>query len=49
MVLADDLVRKSGVVILPRGFEVDRAILEHVLTYANEFGDATVKVRARTA
>jgi hypothetical protein len=49
MVLADDLVRKSGVVILPRGFEVDRAILEHVLTYATEFGDATVKVRARTA
>jgi CheY-like chemotaxis protein len=49
MVLADDLVRKSGVVILPRGFEVDRAILEHVLTYAHEFGDATVKVRARTA
>jgi CheY-like chemotaxis protein len=47
MVLAEDLVRKNGVVILPRGFEIDRSLLEHVLAYASDFGDGTVKVFAR--
>jgi CheY-like chemotaxis protein len=47
MVLAEDLVRKNGVVILPRGFEIDRSLLDHVLTHAGELGDGTVKVFAR--
>lgn len=47
MVLAEDLVRNNGVVILPRGFEIDRSLLEHVLTYADDFEDETVKVFAR--
>jgi response regulator RpfG family c-di-GMP phosphodiesterase len=47
MILAEDLVRKNGVVILPRGFEIDRSLLDHVLAYAGEFGEGTVKVFAR--
>jgi hypothetical protein len=47
MILAEDLVRKNGVVILPRGFEIDRGLLDHVLAYANDFDGGTVKVFAR--
>jgi CheY-like chemotaxis protein len=47
MVLAEDLVRANGVMILPRGFEIDRGLLDHVLTFAGDFDGETVKVLAR--
>jgi hypothetical protein len=47
MVLAEDLVRHNGVVILPRGFEIDRSLLDHVLTFAEDLEEETVKVFAR--
>jgi CheY-like chemotaxis protein len=49
MVLAQDLVRKNGVVILPRGFEIDRGLLEHIQSFAAELGDDAVKVSTRAA
>jgi CheY-like chemotaxis protein len=47
MVLAQDLVRKNGVVILPRGFEIDRGLLDHIHTFAVELGDAPIRVSTR--
>ena len=44
MVLAEDLVRKNGVVILPRGFEIDRGLLDHILTFADELKGGSVRV-----
>jgi hypothetical protein len=44
MVLAEDLVRANGVVILPRGFEIDRGLLEHILTFADDLKERTVRV-----
>jgi CheY-like chemotaxis protein len=49
MVLAQDLVRKNGVVILPRGFEIDRSLLEHINSFAGELGDSAIKVSTRAA
>jgi response regulator RpfG family c-di-GMP phosphodiesterase len=46
MVLAEDLVRKNGVVILPRGFEIDRGLLDHIHTFADELKDGPVRVFA---
>ena len=46
MVLAEDLVRKNGVVILPRGFEIDRGLLDHIHTFADELKEGPVKVFA---
>jgi hypothetical protein len=34
-------------VILPRGFEIDRSLLDHVLTFAEDLEEETVKVFAR--
>ena len=44
VVLAQDLMRKNGVVILPRGFEIDRSLLDHIHTFADELGDEPIKV-----
>ena len=44
MILAEDLVRKNGVVILPRGFEIDRGLLDHILTFADELKGGSVRV-----
>jgi response regulator RpfG family c-di-GMP phosphodiesterase len=44
MVLAEDLLRKNGVVILPRGFQIDRALLEHVQSYLDELQESPVRV-----
>jgi hypothetical protein len=44
MVLAEDLVRANGVVILPRGFEIDRSLLDHVMTFAGDLKADTIKV-----
>jgi CheY-like chemotaxis protein len=49
MVLAQDLVRKNGVVILPRGFEIDRGLLDHIHSFAAELGDDAIKVSTRAA
>jgi CheY-like chemotaxis protein len=49
MVLAQDLVRRNGVVILPRGFEIDRGLLEHIYSFAEELGDETIQVSTRAA
>jgi len=49
MILAQDLVRKNGVVILPRGFEIDRGLLEHIHSFAAELSDETIKVSMRAA
>jgi CheY-like chemotaxis protein len=46
MVLAEDLVRKNGVVILPRGFEIDRGLLDHIHTFADELKEGPVRVFA---
>jgi len=46
MVLAEDLVRKNGVVILPRGFEIDRGLLDHIHTFADELKDGPIRVFA---
>jgi hypothetical protein len=46
MVLAEDLVRKNGVVILPRGFEIDRGLLDHIHTFVDELKEGPVKVFA---
>jgi hypothetical protein len=46
MVLAEDLVRANGVVILPRGFEIDRGLLDHILTFADDLKERTVRVFA---
>jgi len=46
MVLAEDLQRKNGVVILPRGFEIDGSLLEHIRTFADEMKGGVVKVFA---
>ena len=46
MVLAEDLVRKNGVVILPRGFEIDRGLLDHIQTFADELKEGPVRVFA---
>ena len=47
MVLAQDLVRKNGVVILPRGFEIDRGLLDHIHAFAHELGNEPIKVSMR--
>jgi CheY-like chemotaxis protein len=44
MVLAEDLVRKNGVVILPRGFEIDSSLLEHIRTFADDIQLDGIKV-----
>ena len=44
MVLAQDLIGRNGVTILPRGFEIDAGLLEHVLTFAGQLGDADIQV-----
>jgi CheY-like chemotaxis protein len=44
MVLAEDLVCTNGIVILPRGFEIDRGLLDHVRTFAENLEDETVMV-----
>ena len=49
MVLAEDLVRKNGVVILPRGFEIDRGLLEHIFSFADELKEGPVKVFAKAS
>jgi hypothetical protein len=46
MVLAEDLLRKNGVVILPRGFEIDGSLLEHIRSFADEMKGGVVKVFA---
>jgi len=46
MVLAEDLLRKNGVVILPRGFEIDRGLLEHIHTFVDELKEGPVRVFA---
>jgi CheY-like chemotaxis protein len=47
MVLAQDLVRHNGVMILPRGFEIDKALLEHIHTFALEWNDEPIMVSKR--
>jgi response regulator RpfG family c-di-GMP phosphodiesterase len=49
MVLAQDLVRKNGVVILPRGFEIDGGLLDHIRTFAGEFNDEPIRVATRAS
>jgi hypothetical protein len=44
VVLAEDLMRKNGVVILPRGFEIDRSLLDHIHTFADELSDERIKI-----
>ena len=45
MVLSQDLVRKNGVVILPRGFEIDRGLLAHIHAFAGgELQESSVSV-----
>jgi CheY-like chemotaxis protein len=44
MVLAEDLLRKNGVVILPRGFEIDSSLLEHIQTFSNDIQLDSIKV-----
>ena len=45
MVLSEDLVRKNGVVILPRGFEIDRSLLAHIRAFAGgELQDTLVAI-----
>jgi response regulator RpfG family c-di-GMP phosphodiesterase len=46
MVLAEDLLRKNGVVILPRGFEIDGSLLEHIRAFADDMKGGMVKVFA---
>jgi hypothetical protein len=47
MVLAQDLIGRNGVTILPRGFEIDTGLLEHVLTFAGQLADAEIQVYTR--
>jgi len=47
MVLAQDLIGRNGVTILPRGFEIDTGLLEHVLTFAGQLADADIQVYTR--
>jgi len=49
MVLAEDLVRKNGVVILPRGFEIDRGLLDHIHSFADELKEGPVRVFAHAS
>lgn len=44
VVLAEDLMRKNGVVILPRGFEIDRSLLDHIHTFADDLSDEPIKI-----
>lgn len=46
MVLAEDLKTASGVLILPRGFEINASTLEHILNFQTQLG-AHVKVLMR--
>ncbi len=48
MVLAEDLIRKNGVVILPRGFEIDRGLLEHIHSFVDELKEGPVRVFAHS-
>ena len=46
MVLCEDLETANGVVILPRGFSINRSSREHIRNYAEELGSVSIKVRA---
>jgi hypothetical protein len=46
MVLCEDLRTANGVVILPRGFAVNRSSREHIMNFANELRDMPITVRA---
>lgn len=46
MVLCEDLETVNGVVILPRGFSINRSSREHIRHFAAELGNVSIKVRA---
>jgi CheY-like chemotaxis protein len=48
MVLCEDLETANGVVILPRGFAINRSSREHIANFAAELGNMSIKVRARS-
>jgi response regulator RpfG family c-di-GMP phosphodiesterase len=49
MVLCEDLETANGVVILPRGFSINRSSREHIRNFAAELGNVSIKVRAPNA
>jgi CheY-like chemotaxis protein len=46
MILAQDLVRPSGAVLLPRGFEIEVGFIDHIKTFAQELDSCPVNVFA---
>lgn len=48
MVLCEDLETANGVVILPRGFAINRSSREHIANFAAELGNVSIKVRTRS-
>jgi CheY-like chemotaxis protein len=48
MVLADDIKRRDGVVVVPRGFEISAAILEHIRAFEGVLAVEVVTVTAKS-